>query len=102
VNLPKPPGYLSPRLAQVIDLMGEGLTAKQIATRLFLTYGTVKNYMVQARERTGLTRGQVIAKRAASRECGPCFCYEAACAARDLLDAAIGNHAPGRVKPSAL
>lgn len=82
--------------------MGEGLTAKDIAGRLFLTPGTVKNYMVQAQERTGLTRAQVIAKRAASRECGPCFCYEAACAARDLLDAAIENHAPGRIKASAI
>lgn len=41
-SLPEP---LSEREAQILKLMGAGLTNKQIAERLFLAEGTVKNYI---------------------------------------------------------
>jgi DNA-binding NarL/FixJ family response regulator len=49
---------LTPREEEVLDLLAEGLSNKEIASRLHLTEGTVKNYVsaiiakLQANDRT--------------------------------------------------
>lgn len=68
---PKPaavPALLSPREAQVLSLMPEGLTSKQMAQRLRLTENTVKGYRRSLFEKLGVTsRSQAIEKGRALR-----------------------------------
>jgi DNA-binding NarL/FixJ family response regulator len=49
---------LTPREREVAGLVADGLSNKQIARRLQLTVGTVKHYVHQILEKTGL-RGRV-------------------------------------------
>lgn len=61
-------GLLSPREAQVLGLMPEGLTSKQIAQRLGLTENTIKGYRRSLFEKLGVTsRAQAIEKGKALR-----------------------------------
>jgi DNA-binding NarL/FixJ family response regulator len=48
-----------PRQKQILELLLEGLSYKQIAFKLGLTYGTVKVYMAELTKRTGKTRLQL-------------------------------------------
>lgn len=40
---------LSPRRNQVLQFLGQGLTERQVAQRLGITLGTLRNYLVQIR-----------------------------------------------------
>lgn len=54
--------YLTPRQAQVLRLAANGLTDKQIATRLAISVRTVQDRFTELRRRTGTrTRGELLA-----------------------------------------
>jgi DNA-binding NarL/FixJ family response regulator len=55
---------LTPREREIAGLIGAGLTNKEIATRLGITVGTVKHYVHQILDKTGL-RGRVAIATAA-------------------------------------
>ena len=57
-----PPGVLSPRQREVLELLAAGLSGKEIATRLGLTESTIKSYRksLYARLRAG-RRSQALA-----------------------------------------
>ena len=44
-----------PRSSKILDLIGEGLTNRQIAERMFLAEKTVKNYVSSLLAKLGLT-----------------------------------------------
>ncbi|GAB2816086.1 response regulator transcription factor [Streptomyces daliensis] len=72
---PGPPGlaHLSPRERQVLELIGEGLTNRQIAERLFLAEKTVKNRISSLLAKLGVGRrvqAAVIAERLRERADG--------------------------------
>lgn len=46
--------HLSEREIAITKLIGEGLTNKEIAEELYLSIGTVKNYLTQILQKTGL------------------------------------------------
>jgi DNA-binding NarL/FixJ family response regulator len=54
-NPPEPPGVLSPRQREVLELLAAGLSGKEIATRLGLSESTIKSYRksLYARLRAG-------------------------------------------------
>lgn len=60
---------LTPRERQVAALVADGLSNKQIARRLQITVGTVKHYVHQILEKTGL-RGRVGIAQAHHRHAG--------------------------------
>ena len=47
---------LSPQERQVLTLLAEGLTNRQIASRLFLAEKTIKNYVTSVLSKMGMTR----------------------------------------------
>jgi DNA-binding NarL/FixJ family response regulator len=51
-----PVAALSDQEKRVLDLIGEGLTNRQIAERMFLAEGTVKNYMSSLLTKLGMQR----------------------------------------------
>jgi DNA-binding NarL/FixJ family response regulator len=57
---------LTPREREIATLIAEGLTNKEIAARLGLTLGTVKHYVHQILEKTGLPSRVSIAMHHAS------------------------------------
>ncbi len=59
---------LSDREKEILKLVGQGLTNKQIATRLFLAEGTVKNYVTNILQKLGVVDRTQAALRA--RELG--------------------------------
>jgi DNA-binding NarL/FixJ family response regulator len=69
VRVPTAPGgvpsaslaALTPREREVAALIADGLSNKQIAQRLAITVGTVKHYVHQILEKTGLTGRVAIA-----------------------------------------
>ena len=60
---------LTPRERDVAALVADGLSNKQIARRLQITVGTVKHYVHQILEKTGL-RGRVAIAQAHHRHAG--------------------------------
>lgn len=46
--------HLSPRQAEIIQLLAEGLLVKQIARRLGLSHRTVEGYLAKMRQRIGV------------------------------------------------
>jgi DNA-binding NarL/FixJ family response regulator len=60
---------LTPREREVAALVADGLSNKQIARRLHITVGTVKHYVHQILEKTGL-RGRVQIAQAHHRHAG--------------------------------
>jgi LuxR family maltose regulon positive regulatory protein len=58
----EPPGVLSPRQREVLELLAAGLSGKEIATRLGLSESTIKSYRksLYARLRAG-RRSQALA-----------------------------------------
>ena len=60
---------LTPREREVAALVADGLSNKQIARRLDITVGTVKHYVHQILEKTGL-RGRVQIAQAHHRHAG--------------------------------
>jgi DNA-binding NarL/FixJ family response regulator len=55
-NAEDPLGMLSPQERRVLDLIGEGLTNRQIGERLYLAEKTVKNYVSALLTKLGLER----------------------------------------------
>ncbi|MGJ9413949.1 response regulator [Aeromicrobium sp. CF4.19] len=53
---PDPFGALSPQERRILDLIGEGLTNRQIATEISLAEKTVKNYVSSLLAKLGLQR----------------------------------------------
>ena len=54
---------LTERELQMCGMVAQGLNSKQIAKRLFLTIGTIKNYFTTIYEKTGVSsRAQLVAK----------------------------------------
>ncbi|MET9885585.1 response regulator transcription factor [Streptomyces sp. NPDC006430] len=65
---------LSPRELEILDLIGEGLTNRQIATRLFLAEKTVKNRVSSILAKLGVGRrvqAAMIAERLREQSPGP-------------------------------
>lgn len=62
-SAPSPLPGLTPREHAVAALIAEGLSNKQIARRLSITLGTVKHYVHQILEKTGLPSRVAIATR---------------------------------------
>jgi two-component system response regulator DesR len=59
------PSPLTPREADVLRLHAEGLDAREIAERLYLSHGTVRNYLASATDKLG-ARNRIHAIRIAS------------------------------------
>lgn len=49
----RPPLPLTPRQGEVLQLLAEGLTHQEIATKLYITGGTVKTHVLRLYERLG-------------------------------------------------
>ena len=60
---------LTPREREVAGLVADGLSNKQIAGRMRITVGTVKYYVHQILEKTGLNGRVAIAHEVLSAEC---------------------------------
>jgi DNA-binding NarL/FixJ family response regulator len=60
---------LTPREREVAALVADGLSNKQIANRMRITVGTVKHYVHQILEKTGLNGRVAIATVVLSAEC---------------------------------
>jgi DNA-binding CsgD family transcriptional regulator len=58
----KPRPLLTAREQQTMRLLGEGLTDKQIAERLFVSPRTVQNHLARIREKTGLGRRSALGR----------------------------------------
>ncbi len=58
---------LSPQERQVLELLAEGLTNRQIADRLYLAEKTIKNYVTAVLSKLGMTRRTEAAVYAARR-----------------------------------
>ena len=56
---------LTPQEKQILEGIGEGLTNRQIAARLFLAEKTVKNYVSQLLAKLGMSRRTEVAAFAA-------------------------------------
>ena len=55
--------HLTERELEMCGMVAQGLSSKQIARRLFLTSGTIKNYFTTIYEKTGVSnRAQLVAK----------------------------------------
>jgi len=66
--------HLTPKEHQILDLVGEGLTNRQIADRLALAEKTVKNYVSTMLGKLGVesrTQAAIIATRQQDHEHGP-------------------------------
>jgi two-component system, NarL family, response regulator DesR len=59
------PSPLTPRETDVLRLHSEGLDPREIAERLFLSYGTVRNYLASATDKLG-SRNRIHAIRIAT------------------------------------
>lgn len=59
------PNPLTPRETDVLRLQAEGLDPREIATRLFLSHGTVRNYLASATDKLG-ARNRIHAIRIAT------------------------------------
>ncbi len=59
------PSPLTPRETDVLRLHAEGLDPREIATRLFLSHGTVRNYLASATDKLG-ARNRIHAIRVAT------------------------------------
>ena len=59
------PSPLTPREADVLRLQAEGLDPREIASRLFLSHGTVRNYLASATDKLG-ARNRIHAIRIAT------------------------------------
>ncbi|MEV6878724.1 response regulator transcription factor [Amycolatopsis sp. NPDC051128] len=73
-NVPSPDSryeQLSPQEKRVLDLVGEGLTNRQIAGRLFLAEKTVKNYVSSVLHKLGVERRTSAAVYMSQRHAGP-------------------------------
>jgi len=70
---PPDPRYaqLSAQERRVLDLVGEGLTNRQIAERLFLAEKTVKNYVSSVLHKLGVERRTSAAVYMSQRRAGP-------------------------------
>lgn len=53
---------LTTRQVQILELRADGLTTRQVAERVGLTEGTVKVYLCQAAERTGVSTRALVAE----------------------------------------
>jgi DNA-binding NarL/FixJ family response regulator len=53
---------LTPREEEVLRLVADGLTDKQIAERLFVSPRTVQSHLAQVRQKTGLARRSALAR----------------------------------------
>jgi DNA-binding NarL/FixJ family response regulator len=63
MRLPGPPTALTPRMREVLALMAEGKTNREIAYELGLSPFTVKNYIERIFERLGaMDRVQAVSK----------------------------------------
>lgn len=56
---------LTPREAQIVTLLGDGLSPKEIARRLGTKYSTVRQQLFRAREKTGCRSTIELVARAA-------------------------------------
>ena len=61
----RPPAALSSQEKRVLDLIGEGLTNREIAERMFLSEKTVKNYVSSLLTKLGMNRRSQAAALAA-------------------------------------
>lgn len=61
---------LTPREQEVLRLVGQGLTDRQIAEQLFVSPRTVQNHLAHIRQKTGLTRRSALAHWVAEQELG--------------------------------
>jgi two-component system, NarL family, response regulator DevR len=52
----RPPGELTTQEQRILELIGEGLTNRQIGQRLFLAEQTVKNYVSTLLAKLGMER----------------------------------------------
>ena len=52
----RPPGGLTAQEQRILELIGEGLTNRQIGQRLFLAEQTVKNYVSTLLQKLGMAR----------------------------------------------
>ncbi|MCU0262462.1 MAG: response regulator transcription factor [Candidatus Nanopelagicales bacterium] len=62
-----PPDPLTDRERQVLRLAGEGLSNPEIAERLFLSTGTVRNYLSEAMAKLGVSNRTAAARQARDR-----------------------------------
>ncbi len=61
---------LTPREQEVLRLVGQGLTDKQIAEQLFVSPRTVQSHLAHIRQKTGLTRRSALARWAGEHMVG--------------------------------
>ena len=67
----RPPGELTTQEQRILELIGEGLTNRQIGQRLFLAEQTVKNYVSTLLAKLGMerrTQAAAYAARLSGRE----------------------------------
>jgi two-component system nitrate/nitrite response regulator NarL len=53
---PQPTHRLTPREEEILDLVGQGLSNKEIAARLYIEVTTVKNHVHNILEKLGVSR----------------------------------------------
>lgn len=63
---------LSPHEDRTVQLRSEGLTFKEVAARMHITEHTAKQYMCQAREKSGKSPFQLVTERARQPKCEAC------------------------------
>jgi two-component system response regulator DevR len=61
-------GELTPQEMRIFELIGQGLTNRQIAEAMFLAEKTVKNYVSNLLAKLGMSRRTEVAARAARRD----------------------------------
>jgi DNA-binding NarL/FixJ family response regulator len=66
-----PLAALSTQEKRVLELIGEGLTNREIAARLFLSEKTIKNYVSSLLAKLGMQRRSQVAALAARLGAGP-------------------------------
>ena len=63
---------LRPHQERVVQLRSEGLSFKEVAVRMNITESSAKQYMCQARERTGKSPFKLVTERARQPKCEAC------------------------------